>query len=76
MKGKARDITGKVNVLEMKIWMLKNNLTGRQIAKGYGCSEPVVSDFLRGGRSSTGLVKYLLEKGCPEEYFNKGRVAA
>lgn len=62
--------------IDIKIWMLKTGITGRQIAKGYGCAEPVVSDFIKGGRASQGLVKYFIKQGCPEEYFNKGRVAA
>ncbi len=62
--------------LEVKIWMLKNDLTGRKIARGYKCSDPIVSNFLMGKAASKGLVQYLISQGCPEEYFNKGRVAA
>ena len=62
--------------LEVKIWMLRNGLTGRKIARGYNCKDPLVSNFLMGKAACKGLVQYLISQGCPEEYFNKGRVAA
>ncbi len=62
--------------IEIKIWMLRNGLTGRKLAKGYGCKPPVLSDFVKGGRASKGLANYFIKQGCPAEYFKDGRVAA
>lgn len=63
------------NTINIKIWMLKKGLTGRDIAKGYGCSDVSVSLFLAGKATVSGLVKHFTKIGCPEDYFNGGRVA-
>lgn len=62
--------------LDVKIWLLKQDLEQKAIAKEYGCSEFFVSAFVRGQRVSNGLATYFVKKGCPKEYFKNGRVAA
>lgn len=66
----------KVNGLDVKIWLLKQGLEQKAIAKEYGCSDFFVSAFVRGQRVSNGLAEYFINKGCPEKYFKNGRVAA
>ncbi len=34
--------------IDVKIWMMKQALKNRDIAKGYGCGDMVVSNFIRG----------------------------
>ncbi|MBU0971005.1 MAG: hypothetical protein KKC20_10185 [Proteobacteria bacterium] len=60
----------------IKIWMVIKGLNARKIAKKSGRSEPFVSLFLKGDRTSQGLVDYLVNEGCPEEHFKNGKVAA
>ena len=66
-----KDIKG----LDVKIWMMKQALKQRDIAKEYGCVDMVVSDFIRGKRTSKGLAEYFINKGCPKRNFKNGRVA-
>lgn len=61
---------------EVKVWMVKQALKQRDIAKGYGCSDMLVSHFVRGERTSKKLADYFINKGCPKKYFKNGRVAA
>lgn len=63
-----------VHGLDVKVWMMRHGLTGRDIAQGYGCVDMVVSNFIRGKRTSKGLAAYFINKGCPEKYFKNGRV--
>ena len=65
-----------MNGIDVKIWMMKQPLKARDIAKGYGCDDGFVSNFLRGRKTSHGLADYLIELGCPQKYFKGGRVAA
>jgi len=62
--------------LKIRIWMMENGITSRTIAKGYGCSFPVISKFLGGLVTSKGIAEYFVKQGCPKEYFKNGRVAA
>jgi len=62
--------------LKVRIWMMENGITSRAIAKGYGCSYPVISKFLSRIVTSKGLAEHFVKQGCPEEYFKNGRVAA
>lgn len=62
--------------IKVRIWMMKNGLRSRVVAKQYGCSFPVISKFLSGVMTSNGLVDHFVRQGCPEEYFDNGRVAA
>lgn len=62
--------------IDVKIWMMKQPLKARDIAKGYGCDDGFVSHFLVGRKTSKGLAEYLIKKGCPQKYFKNGRVAA
>jgi predicted transcriptional regulator len=60
--------------LDVKIWMMNKGINNRQVARSYGCSEPPVSLFIRGKRTSKGLQKHMISMGCPKEYFKDGRV--
>jgi predicted XRE-type DNA-binding protein len=60
--------------LDIKIWMMTKGISNRQVARSYGCSEPPVSLFLQGKRTSKGLQKHMISLGCPSGYFKDGRV--
>ena len=60
--------------IEIKIWMLRNDLTMVKIAKDYGAGKRFVSQFVRGVKTSKGLAKYMLGIGCPEKYIRDGKV--
>ena len=62
--------------LDVRIWMLRNNIQSLDIVNGYGCDKAMVSRFINGERTSKGLAEYFINKGCPEKYFKNGRVAA
>ena len=62
--------------LNVKIWMMKNDLRVTDIAEEYGCRDSFVSNFLKGRRRSKDLVAYLIDKGCPKKFFNNGNEAA
>jgi len=59
----------------VKIWMLKNDVKGIDIAKDYGCDATMVSRFVRGERVSSGLTEHMIQLGCPRKYFKNNRVA-
>jgi len=61
---------------EIRVWMYRNRFSARKIAAGYCASEQFIGQFLKGRRTSKGLVEYLVDKGCPEENFKNGKVAA
>ena len=61
--------------IEIKVWMTRNKLNARKIADNYHSSEQFVGQFLKGRKTSKGLVDYLINRGCPEKHFNNGRVA-
>jgi hypothetical protein len=61
--------------LDIKIWMMRKGINNRQVARAYGCSEPMACLFLRGKRRSLGLQAHMIKLGCPREYFKNGRVA-
>lgn len=59
----------------IQVWMAVKGLSARKIANGSGRSETFMSLFLKGDRTSQGMVDYLTNKGCPKCYFKNGRVA-
>ena len=63
-------------VKRVKIWMIKNDIIARDIAKDYGCSAVFICKFIQGKEVSRKMAQYLIDKGCPEENFKNGRVAA
>lgn len=62
--------------LEVKIWMMGNRIKATQVAKSNKCSDSMVSQFLKGDKTSQKLVDYLINKGCPKGYFKNGKVDA
>lgn len=62
--------------LDVKIWMLTEQIKAREIAKSYGCSDAFLSQFLKGVRTSEGVTKILIKKGCPKKFFKNNRIAA
>lgn len=62
--------------LKVRVWMLEEGVSGREIATEYGCTRGAVSLFIQGKRTSKGLAKQMIKLGCPREYFKNGRVAA
>lgn len=69
-------VTNKVDALQgIKIWMVTQGINAREISKMYGRSEQFISLFLNRKKASRRLVKYLVQEGCPREYFEGGKVA-
>lgn len=61
--------------IEIKVWMLRNELSMLDVAKAYGVGRRFVSQFVRGVKTSNGLAEYMLNLGCPPEYISNGKVA-
>ncbi len=61
--------------LDVKYWMMQNEIKARRIAKERNCSESFVSKFLKGIKTSQPLVDYLTDAGCPENLFENGKIA-
>lgn len=62
--------------INVRIWMMQQQIKANKIAQDYGCTASFVSKFLKGEKRSKGLVDYLIEEGCPEKNFKNGKVAA
>ena len=63
--------------IEIKVWMLRNNLSKRKIAKAYNnVTEQFVGHFLKRKRTSKGMVEFFIKQGCSKKYFKNGRPAA
>lgn len=60
---------------KIKIWMIRNDLDQVKIAKAYGVGKPFVSQLIRGVKTSKGLVKFMVDMGCPSECFSGGKLA-
>jgi len=63
-----------MNGKQVKIWLLEKCLRQRDLIKEAGVKEPVLSQFINGKKTSRPLMRFFIEKGCPEEYFENGRV--
>ena len=60
--------------IEIRVWMMRNGLTMTDIGESYGAGYRFVSQFVRGIKTSKGLEKFMVDMGCPAEYFDRGRV--
>lgn len=59
----------KRNVKQVKMWMLRNDLRERDIADATGEERSYVSKTLNGTRNNRTVLRYLMDKGCPERYL-------
>lgn len=55
--------------IELKKWLLENNLKQRDIAKKAGVSESAIYLVVRGRMTSANIKRAFLELGCPEEIW-------
>ena len=59
----------------VRVWMAEKDYKQVDIARKHKKSFMFVNYFLRGKRTSSKMVNFLVKDGCPEEYFKNGRVA-
>ena len=59
--------------IEIKVWLLRNEIPMAQIGREYGCDRRFVSNFVKGKAPSKGLAKFMIKMGCPAKYFKNGR---
>jgi len=52
-------------------WLKKQGITKTQIARELGISHVAVVLVVQGKSTSSRVVNWLLEHGCPEEYLKK-----
>jgi len=52
-------------------WLKKQGITKTQIARELGISHVAVVLVVQGQSTSSRVVNWLLEHGCPEEYLKK-----
>lgn len=60
--------------VEIKVWMLRNDLSVADIADAYGVGAPFIRQFILGTKTSKGLERFMVEQGCPAGCFDRGRV--
>jgi len=63
-------------VKRVKIWMIQKDIRAKALADDYGCSQVFICNFIQGKETSKKMAQYLIDKGCPEENFKNGRLAA
>ena len=54
---------------KIKIWMLIIGLREIDIVREIGVKQPTVNRTLNGTRNNKDVLKYLVEKGCPENFL-------
>lgn len=62
--------------VEVRVWMVRKGIKPGVIIKGYGVSAQFLNEFLKGNATSKPLAEYFIDKGCPKQHFQKGKVAA
>jgi predicted transcriptional regulator len=65
-----------MNRVGIKKWLLDKGLSQVDIAKRLGLTTSVISDVIRGERTSRRIYECLLEIGCPERFLRKKIAAA
>ena len=60
----------------VRIWMIQTGIRPSDISIGHGCKPSFITNFLKGKRASQPLVNYLVEKGCPKENFEGGKIVS
>jgi hypothetical protein len=63
------------STIEVKVWMVRNGLNMSRVARMYGCGRAMVHQLIQGQKTSKGLVDFMVNLGCPAEYFDGGRIA-
>lgn len=62
--------------IEIRVWMLRNNLRIIDAAKATKKSRSAIVHFLKKEFKSPVIAGFFKEKGCPMEFFDGDRVAA
>lgn len=60
---KKRDVMG------LKIWLLKKNISHTAIAKATGEDRSYTTKTINGSRNNKVVLQYLLNRGCPKRYL-------
>ena len=55
--------------LEIKVWMVRNGISGRAVASELEVSEQLVSMTIHGVKNNRRVLGCLAEKGCPKEWL-------
>lgn len=55
-----------INTRRVEAFMKLHGLTQKAVAKENGVSQPFVSYFIRGRRTSERLSEYFISQGCPK----------
>ncbi|EKD81725.1 MAG: hypothetical protein ACD_39C01667G0001 [uncultured bacterium] len=58
-------------IIEIKKWLLENNIKQVDIAKKAGVSGSAVSLVIRGKATSANIKRVFLEFGCPEKIWTE-----
>ena len=59
------------NTVEIKVWMMRNNLSVGKIQKALGYKTHTgISNTLAGRENMPKVLRFLLKRGCPVEYLN------
>lgn len=58
-----------MKTVEIKIWMLRNDVRQAQVAADLGVSRPLVSMTIHGMAKNRRVLDWLKNHGCPEEYL-------
>lgn len=53
--------------LEIRVWMLRNGITGAQMARDLGCSMRLVFGTIDGDKNSRKVLRHLVMLGCPKD---------
>lgn len=61
----------KMRFKEIKIWLIKNELTQTKLAKRLGVSQTAIYQVMKGRSKSKRIETLLKELGCPCEYLDE-----
>jgi transcriptional regulator with XRE-family HTH domain len=61
---------------DIKIWMLKKGISGKDVADSIGVSKSYFSHFLKGKKNAPRIREWLLGQGCPAKYLGEGKKEA
>lgn len=61
------------NTEEIKVWMIRNHVTGADVARDLGCTLSMVSHWLAGRRGSSHIDRWFREHGMPENLIGTAK---
>jgi predicted XRE-type DNA-binding protein len=70
LKGKVE-----MNPIEIRIWLLRESITVKDIAGSLKISVSAVNYFINGKMKSKKVLNWFLAKGCPKEFLSPDKKA-